>query len=84
MKIMEEEFDEKWIFNQIYDLFLEKILVSSVEEEKDLISLKIYFRNFMDDYEKKEWVENFSFKRGNETRGTRRYLMRYQVSIFLI
>ena len=84
MKIMEEEFDEKWIFNQIYDLFLEKILVSSVGGEKDLVSLKIYFRNFMDDYEKKEWVENFSFKRGNETRGTRRYLMRYQVSIFLI
>ena len=81
----------------LIDLLLDKIVVSKINNDKENMELKIFF-NFSKNFLEKEvgqagipCMENFKnfmrkdyeFKRGYNTTGTRRYIVKYQVNSYI-
>lgn len=70
------------VFFKIIDLLLEKIVVNSNNET---IELKIYFsNNYFNKKKTPFFKETFAFKRGFETKCTKRYIVQYEVTCFVI
>ena len=96
-KIIKQKIKETTTKNQLIDLLLQRIVVSKINNDKENMELKIFF-NFSKNFFEKEVqqavipsMENFKnfmrkdyeFKRGYNTTGTRRYIVKYQVNSYI-
>lgn len=96
-KIIKQKIKDTTTKNQLIDLLLDKIVVSKINNDKENMKLKIFF-NFSKNFFEKEVqqavipsMENFKnfmrkdyeFKRGYNTTGTRRYIVKYQVNSYI-
>ena len=72
--------DSKGIFNKIVELLLEKIIVY-FDNNRDNICLDVFFN-----YKTKDKIDelNYEFKRGYDTRGTKRYSVNYLVTCYFV
>ena len=83
-KIIKQKINDQIVKNKLIDLLIKKIIVS--KNNKENIELKI-FLNFSKYHFEKEYYQlinqkEYEFKRGYNTTGTRRYIMKYNVSLF--
>ena len=96
-KIINQKIKDKATKNKLIELLLERIVVSKINNDKENMELKIFF-NFSKNFLEKEVqqtvipsMENFKnfmrkdyeFKRGYNTTGTRRYIVKYQVNSYI-
>ena len=96
-KIIKQKIKDTTTKNQLIELLLDKIVVSKINNDKENMELKIFF-NFSKNFLEKEVqqavipsMENFKnfmrkdyeFKRGYNTTGTRRYIVKYQVNSYI-
>ncbi len=96
-KILKQKINEENTKNKIIELLLNKIIVSKINDNKENIELKIILNikeNFLEkqlkenttsnttNY-KKLMKKNYEFKRGYNTTGTRRYIIKYQVKSYI-
>ena len=76
------------IIDKLIDLLLRKIIVSKINNNKEYIELKVYL-NISKTFLKKEIKNNefinkeYIFKRGYNTKGTRRYIIKYWVKTYI-
>ena len=79
------------------ELLLDKIIVSKINGNKENVELK-FFLNYSNDFlenqvqqavipgmenHKNFMSKNYEFKRGYNTTGTRRYIVKYQVNCYI-
>ena len=76
-KYLTKKINSNHITEKIINIILNKIIVSN---EDDTINLKIYLNKIIKK-ENKNLKEIYYFKRGNDTKCTKRYIVRYQVEI---
>ena len=96
-KIIKQKIKDTTTKKGLIDLLLDKIVVSKINNDKENMELKIFF-NFSKNFLEKEVqqavipsMENFKnfmrkdyeFKRGYNTTGTRRYIVKYQVNSYI-
>ena len=96
-KIIKQKINEQDTKNKIMELLLDKIIVSKRNSNKENLELK-FFLNFSNDFLEKEVQhavipgmenyknfisKNYEFKRGYNTTGTRRYIVKYQVNCYI-
>ena len=95
--IIKQKIKDTTTKNQLIDLLLDKIVVSKINNDKENMELKIFF-NFSKNFFKKEVQQavipsmknfknfmrkDYEFKRGYNTTGTRRYIVKYQVNSYI-
>lgn len=95
--IIKQKIKDTTIKKGLIDLLLQRIVVSKINNDKENMELKIFF-NFRENFFEKEVqqtvipsMENFKnfmrktfeFKRGYNTTGTRRYIVKYQVNSYI-
>ena len=95
--IIKQKIKDTTIKKGLIDLLLQRIVVSKINNDKENMELKIFF-NFRENFFEKEVqqtvipsMENFrnfmrktfEFKRGYNTTGTRRYIVKYQVNSYI-
>ena len=95
-EILSQKLKESDVKNKIMELLLDKIVVSKINGNKENIELNIFF-NFSKNFLEKEVQQavipsmknfekfmrkNYEFKRGYNTTGTRRYIVKYQVNAY--
>ena len=95
--LLKQKIKEQDTKDKIIELLLDKIIVSKINGNKENMELKIFF-NFSKNFLEKEVqqavipsMENFKnfmrksyeFKRGYNTTGTRRYIVKYQVNSYI-
>lgn len=69
-------------FEKIIDILLDKIIVNN---ENNIIGLKMYFlKKYIDKTKNQFFKKNFEFKRGFNTKCTKRYTIKYDVICFVI
>ena len=73
-KIIEDKVKTKKIEEKIISLLLKEIRVSKIEE-------KIYLDIYLNYLIEKELYINYEFKRGFDTKGTKRYIVYYEVKV---
>ena len=73
-KIIEDKVKTKKIEEKIISLLLKEIRVSRIEE-------KIYLDIYLNYLIEKELYINYEFKRGFDTKGTKRYIVYYEVKV---
>ncbi len=76
----------KMISDKLTDLLLDKIIISRINNNKEIVKLEIYLKiskGFLDKNKQIIKGKEYEFKRGYNTTSTRRYLVKYQVDIFL-
>ena len=73
-KIIEDKVKTKKIEEKIISLLLKEIRVSKIEE-------KIYLDIYLNYLIEKELYINYEFKRGFDTKGTKRYIVYYEVNV---
>lgn len=82
-KIIKQKIKDLGIKNQLIKLLLDKIIVSKIDNDKENIKLKMFF-NFSKNFPLKEiMIKNYEFKRGYNTTGTRRYIVKYQIDVYV-
>ncbi len=96
-KILKQKIKEQDTKDKIIELLLDKIIVSKINGNKENMELKIFF-NFGENFLEKEVQQavipsmenfknfmrkNYEFKRGYNTTGTRRYIVKYQVNSYI-
>ena len=96
-KILKQKIKEQDTKDKIIELLLDKIIVSKINGNKENMELKIFF-NFGENFLEKEVQQavipsmenfknfmrkNYKFKRGYNTTGTRRYIVKYQVNSYI-
>lgn len=82
-KIIKQKIKDLGIKNQLIKLLLDKIIVSKIDNDKENIKLKMFF-NFSKNFPSKEiMIKNYEFKRGYNTTGTRRYIVKYQIDVYV-
>lgn len=80
--ILSQKFKDKEIKNIIIDLLLAKIIVSKISNNKEFLELLIYLnlgKNFLE----KDFHKVYEFKRGYNTKCTKRYTIKYLVKLYL-
>ena len=96
-KIIKQKIKDITTKNQLIELLLDKIVVSKINNDKENMKLKIFF-NFSKNFLEKEVQQtiissmknfknfmrkDYEFKRGYNTTGTRRYIVKYQVNSYI-
>ena len=96
-KILNQKTKTQATKEKLIELLLDKIVVSKINNNKENMELKVFF-NFSKNFVEKEVqqavipsMENFKnfmrkdyeFKRGYNTTGTRRYIVKYQVNSYI-
>ena len=96
-KFISEKINDKVTKNRLIELLLDKIIVSKIDKVKDNMDLKIFF-NFSRNFFEREvgkvvtgnmgkfksfFRKSYEFKRGYNTTGTRRYIVKYEVSVYI-
>lgn len=93
-----QKINDKVTKNRLIELLLDKIIVSKIDNDKENMELKIFFnfsRNFFEKEMEKEvtfnmekfksfFKKSYEFKRGYYTTGTRRYIVKYEVSAIFV
>lgn len=72
--------NSKTSFNKIVSLILDHIIVSSIKNDKNNLKLNIFLS-----YKNKQqplFKANYEFKRGYDTKSTKRYTIKYQVNCY--
>jgi len=95
-KLLEEKIKNQSVKEKLIALLLDKIIVSKINNDKENIELNI-FLNFTKNSIEKELQEvvnpnienilikkDYEFKRGYNTTGTRRYIVKYKVSTHIL
>lgn len=81
-KHIKEIIASKKSFEKLIDLLLEKIVVSSNNE---FIELKMYLKNSFFVVSKSSFLDKvFEFKRGYNTKCTKRYIIKYQLHCYVV
>lgn len=85
-KIIHKKIKDSKSKNKLIELLLDRIIVSKINDNKENVELKIYL-NFSKSFLEKEapnlitTKKDYEFKRGYNTTGTRRYTIKYSVSL---
>lgn len=83
--ILKLKVNSKTTIDKIISLFLDRIVVSKINDDKNNMRLNIflsYKRNFENEKLQLILRNNYEFKRGYDTHGTKRYSVNYQVNCY--
>lgn len=83
--ILKLKVNSKTTIDKIISLFLDRIVVSKINDDKNNMRLNIflsYKRNFENEKLQLILRNNYEFKRGYDTHGTKRYNVNYQVNCY--
>ena len=95
--IIKQKIKDTTTKNQVIELLLDRIVVSKINNDKENMELKIFWRlskNFLEKEVQQAVIpsmenfknfmrKTFEFKRGYNTTGTRRYIVKYQVNSYI-
>lgn len=96
-KILKQNLKSDATVEKLINLLLDKIVVTKINNEKNNLEFNIFFR-FSKDYVEKELnqtiapntigfkrflTKDYEFKRGYNTTGTKRYIIKYQVNCYI-
>ena len=79
--LLNQKVHAKYIKEKIIDLLLNKIIVSKIDNDRNNIKLEIFLNYSFNKNNKCFFTKNYEFKRGYNTTGTKRYIMKYQVIV---
>ena len=96
-KVVKRKIKDKDVISQLIYLLLQRIVVSKINNDKENIELKVFFKfskNFLENRVKKIVVsdidnyinimrKDYEFKRGYNTISTRRYIVKYLVNSYI-
>lgn len=80
-KILNQKVHTKYIKEKIINLLLDKIIVSKIDNDRNNIKLQVFLNYPLNKKNKCFFMKNYEFKRGYNTTGTKRYIMKYQVIV---